>query len=77
MSRPALFAQVACGGLEVVVDQLVGARMQRQIPPGTNELIHDYLEVAGHAADDNGALLRPIRNNRSGELEKALDPDMV
>jgi integrase/recombinase XerD len=45
--------------------------------PGTNELIHDYLEVAGHAADDNGALLRPIRNNRSGELEKALDPDMV
>jgi integrase/recombinase XerD len=45
--------------------------------PGTNELIHDYLEAAGHGTDDNGALFRPIRNNRTGQLEKALDPDMV
>ena len=44
---------------------------------GTHELIHDYLEAAGHGADDNGALFRPIRNNRTGELDKALDPDMV
>src|SRR6202163_4926072 len=42
--------------------------------PGTNELIHDYLEAAGHGEDENGALFRPIRNNRTGELEKALDP---
>jgi site-specific recombinase XerD len=45
--------------------------------PGTNELIHDYLEAAGHDADDNGPLFRPIRNNRTGKLDKALDPDMV
>src|ERR1700730_9209050 len=45
--------------------------------PGTNELIHDYLEAAGHGSDDNGALFRPIRNNRTGRLDKALDPDMV
>jgi integrase/recombinase XerD len=45
--------------------------------PGTNELIHDYLEAAGHGTDDNGALFRPIRNNRTGQLDKALDPDMV
>jgi site-specific recombinase XerD len=45
--------------------------------PGTNELIHDYLEVAGHGADDNGPLFRPIRNNRTGKLDKPLDPDMV
>jgi integrase/recombinase XerD len=45
--------------------------------PGTNELIHDYLEAAGHGADENGALFRPIRNNRTGELEKALTPDMI
>ena len=45
--------------------------------PGTNELIHDYLEAAGHGTDENGALFRPIRNNRTGVLEKALDPDMV
>jgi integrase/recombinase XerD len=45
--------------------------------PGTNELIHDYLEAAGHGADENGALFRPIRNNRTGRVDKALDPDMV
>jgi site-specific recombinase XerD len=45
--------------------------------PGTNALIHDYLEAAGHGADENGALFRPIRNNRTGELEKALTPDMI
>ncbi len=51
----------------------------RNLPlhPGTNELIHDYLEAAGHSEDDNGALFRRIRNNRTGELDKALDPDMV
>jgi integrase/recombinase XerD len=45
--------------------------------PGTNELIHDYVEAAGHDADKHGALFRPIRNNRTGALDKALDPDMV
>jgi len=40
--------------------------------PGTNALIHDYLEAAGHGADENGALFRPIRNNRSGRLDKAI-----
>jgi integrase/recombinase XerD len=45
--------------------------------PGTNELIHNYLEAAGHGVDESGAVFRPIRNNRTGELEKALDPDMV
>ena len=45
--------------------------------PGTHALIHDYVAAAGHSTDENGALFRPIRNNRTGELEKALDPDMV
>jgi len=45
--------------------------------PGTNALIHNYLEAAGHGADDNGALFRPIRNNRTGLLDKALTPDGV
>ena len=34
-------------------------------------------EAAGHGEDENGALFRPIRNNRTGRLEKALTPDMV
>ena len=45
--------------------------------PGTNALIHDYLEVAGHGDDEQGPLFRPIRNNRTGRLDKALDPDMI
>jgi integrase/recombinase XerD len=48
-----------------------------ELHPGTNALIHDYLEAAGHGADDDGPLFRPIRNNRTGELEKALTPDMI
>jgi site-specific recombinase XerD len=45
--------------------------------PATNALVHDYLEAAGHGADDNGALFRPIRNNRTGRIDKPLDPDMI
>jgi integrase len=45
--------------------------------PGTNALIHDYLEAAGHAQDDNGALFRPLKNNRTGTLAKPVSPDAV
>ncbi|HZS66988.1 MAG TPA: site-specific integrase [Burkholderiales bacterium] len=36
-----------------------------------------YLDAAGHWADDNDALFRPIRNNRTRRLDKALIPDAV
>ena len=42
--------------------------------PGTNALIHDYLDAAGHGPDESGALFRPIRNNRTGKLERAITP---
>jgi site-specific recombinase XerD len=45
--------------------------------PGTNGLITDYLEAAGHGAYDNGALFRPVRNNRTGDLAQAITPDGV
>ena len=45
--------------------------------PGTNALIHDYLDAAGHGTDENGALFRPIRNNRTGRLEQAITPDGI
>jgi site-specific recombinase XerD len=45
--------------------------------PGTNELIHDYLEAAGHGDDTNGALFRPVKNNTTGRLDTALTPDGV
>jgi integrase/recombinase XerD len=45
--------------------------------PGTNSLVHEYLEAAGHSTDENGPLFRPIRNNCTGTLDKALTPDGV
>ena len=45
--------------------------------PGTNALIHDYLDAAGHGPDENGALFRPVRNNRTGRLERAITADGV
>jgi integrase/recombinase XerD len=45
--------------------------------PGTNGLINDYLDAARHGTDENGALFRPIRNNRTGQLEDAITPDGV
>ena len=45
--------------------------------PGTQALIHDYLEAAGHGADAAGALFRPVRNNRTGRMERAITADGV
>jgi len=45
--------------------------------PGTNGLINDYLDAAGHGPDDSGALFRPIRNNRTFELDRAITADGV
>ena len=45
--------------------------------PGTQALIHDYLEFAGHGGDDDGALFRPVRNNRTGRLGQAITADGV
>jgi integrase/recombinase XerD len=45
--------------------------------PGTNGVINDYLDAAGHGTDENGALFRPIRNNRTGRLERAITADGV
>lgn len=51
----------------------------RYVPlhPGTAALMHDYLETAGHGDDESGALFRPLRNNRTGNLEAAITPDGV
>lgn len=51
----------------------------RYIPlhPAAGCYIADYLEQAGHSADNAGALFRPIRNNRTGDLDQAITPDAV
>ena len=40
-------------------------------------LIEDYLIFAGHRTDMQGALFRPVANNRTGRLDKHLDPASV
>ena len=51
----------------------------RYVPlhPGTNGLITDYLDAAGHGTDDSGALFRPVRNNRTTKTENAITADGV
>lgn len=39
--------------------------------------IEIYLAMAGHRTDSDGALFRPIRNNRTGHLDRHLDPASV
>jgi integrase/recombinase XerD len=45
--------------------------------PGTNALVHEYLDAAGHGDDDDGAVFRPMRNNTTGRLDRAITPDGI
>jgi integrase/recombinase XerD len=51
----------------------------RYVPlhPAASGLILEYLEAAGHASDNTGALFRPIRNNRTGRVQNAITPDGI
>jgi len=51
----------------------------RNIPlhPATQGLLADYLEAAGQAPDKSAPLFRPIRNNRTGELDRTLSGDGI
>jgi hypothetical protein len=39
--------------------------------------LNDYLDEARHAADTEGPLFRPVRNNRTSDLDKTITPDGV
>lgn len=40
-------------------------------------LIESYLLMAGHGEDKDGPLFRPVRNNRTGELERPLNANSI
>src|SRR6204780_4571750 len=40
-------------------------------------MIEDYLALTGHRNDVEGALFRPVNNNRTGRLDRHLDPASV
>lgn len=54
-------------------------RKVRYMPvhPKALSLIQDYLDECGHAEEQDGPLFRPIKNNRTGELNKPLSADAV
>lgn len=51
----------------------------RYVPvhPLVQRLIEYYLSLARHGNDLSGALFRPVRNNRTRELERPLDPNSI
>jgi integrase/recombinase XerD len=51
----------------------------RYVPlhPNTQRLLTEYLHAARHAGESNGALFRPLRNNRTGNLTGTITPDGV
>ncbi len=51
----------------------------RYVPlhPLAQRLIEQYLSLAGHSTDSDGALFRPVRNNRTGELERSLNANSI
>jgi integrase/recombinase XerD len=51
----------------------------RYVPlhPAAGGLIHDYLEAAGHGAEDVGALFRPLHHSRVEGSPAPMTPDAV
>jgi hypothetical protein len=49
-------------------DAVSSAASRQQRPDG---LFSDYLDAAGHGTDENGALFRPIRDSRTGKMDRA------
>lgn len=45
--------------------------------PAATEAILAYLQAAGHDEDRKAALLRPVRNNRTGSLDDAITGDGI
>ena len=41
--------------------------------PGTAELLSEYLDALGHGGIPGSPLFKPVRNNRTGETDKAID----
>ena len=47
------------------------------VNPVAQRLISAYMEACGHKEELKGPLFRPVRNNRTGELNRALNPNSV
>lgn len=60
--------------------RVMGKRAKIRFVPvnaAAQRMIEEYLTMAGHRSDADGALFRPIKNNRTGRLDRHLDPASV
>src|SRR6202162_1421143 len=60
--------------------RVLGKRAKIRFVPvnaAAQRMIEEYLGMAGHRSDADGALFRPIKNNRTGHLDRHLDPASV
>ena len=47
------------------------------VNPAAQRTIEEYLTWAGHRWDADGPLFRPVKNNRTGTLDRPLDPASI
>ena len=47
------------------------------VNPAALRMIEDYLALTKHRNDTDGALFRPVKNNRTGHLDRPLDPASI
>jgi integrase/recombinase XerD len=71
------FRHVRKGAPHLKVSGKGGKTRYLPLHTATKGLTDDYLDAAGHGADDGGALFRPVRNNRTERLDKAITPDGI
>jgi integrase/recombinase XerD len=60
--------------------RITGKRAKIRFVPvnaAAQRTIDEYLALAGHRSDAEGALFRPVKNNRTGCLDRHLDPGSV
>src|SRR6202011_3304626 len=64
----------------VIHFRIKGKRSKIRFVPvnaAAQRMIEDYLALTGHRSDVEGALFRPVKNNRTGRLDRHLDPASV
>ena len=70
----------ACDAIQGISKNLTGKRGKtRFVPvhPKGQRLIEEYMALASHGAALDGPLFRPVKNNRTGTLDKHLDPGSI
>jgi Luciferase-like monooxygenase len=71
--------EVLCGALSQRTSRIRIGHAVVLLPFPYNHPVRvaEHLTLAGHIADTAGSVFRPVTNNRTGELDRPLDPASV